>query len=311
MGENKSRKRPLEKLVLGNTYILIATVFWGVNYAFTKALIPAWMSATGVTAVRLVGGCILFWLASFFVKNEQLAKDDMIRAFFGGFVGLFCCIYCFVLALKYGSPIDISIICTLPPAWVIVIETLFLHRHPRWTEYAGIIISFIGAALVIITGSHGSCVASNFLLGDLFAVGCSVGFALYLVILSKPTDKYNPVILLRWVFLYAAIPMLFILLIPGMQEMPILHTSRLVPWLEISFILFGPTFMAYLLTQPAVRDIGSVLVSLYQYLTPVVATICAILMGVDKLRWMQVVAMLIIVAGMLLTNFGHRSHNYK
>ena len=85
--------------------------------------------------------------------------------------------------------------------------------------------------------------------------------------------------------------------------MPILHTAEAAPWLEIAFILFCPTFIAYFLVQPAIKSIGSELVSLYQYLLPVFATISAVMMGLGNLKWMQVIAMLIIVGGMVLTNF--------
>lgn len=306
-GQNKSAA---SRIVRGNLFILTATVFWGVNYAFTKALIPQWMTANGVSAVRLIGGCVLFWLVSFFVKQEKIARDDMIRLFLGGFLGLFSCIFLFVSSLKYGSAIDISIIQTLPPVWVIVIQVIFLHRRPSWMVYAGIIISFIGAALVIVSGSSGSSgQGSDMLLGDLLSLISAACFAFYLVIINKPTDKYNPVIIMRWVFLYAALPALF--LVPGMQDMAIIHCDSIAPWLEIAFILLCPTFLAYLLTEPAERDIGSVMVSLYQYLTPVIAAISAVLMGVDKLRGMQIVAMLIIIGGMVVTNIGQKKKDER
>lgn len=293
------------KFARGNLYILTATIFWGVNYAFTKALIPEWMTANGVSAVRLIGGCALFWLTSLFFRREKIDRDDMIRLFLGGFAGLFSCIFLFVASLKYGSAIDISIIQTLPPVWVIVIQVIFMHRRPSWMVYAGVIISFIGAAMVIVTGSHGaSSGGSDLLLGDLLSLISSFCFAFYLVIISKPTDKYNPIVVLRWVFLYAAIPALFLL--PGMGSEAIWSCREAAPWLEIGFILLCPTFLSYLLTEPAERDIGSVMVSLYQYLTPVIAAVSAVLMGVDKLRWGQAIAMLIIIAGMLVTNKGEK-----
>lgn len=90
-----------------------------------------------------------------------------------------------------------------------------------------------------------------------------------------------------------------------------MHTTEAVPWIEIGFILLCPTFIAYFLVQPAIRKIGSELVSLYQYLLPVFATLSAVLMGIDRLKWIQVVAMAVIVAGMLLTNIGNRKRVQK
>ena len=110
--------------------------------------------------------------------------------------------------------------------------------------------------------------------------------------------------MLRWVFLFAAVPALFFL--PGFDSMPIFHTSEAAPWLEIGFILLCPTFIAYFLVQPAIKSIGSMLTSLYQYLLPVFGTIASVAMGLAHLKWIQVIAMAIIIAGMILVNIGRK-----
>lgn len=289
--------------LIGNGCILLATIFWGVNVSVTKALIPDWMTSEGISAVRLIGGCLLFWAASLFMKCGRIDRHDWLRLILGGGVGLFAFIYLFVLSLRYGNPIDISIIMTLPPVFVILMGVIFEHRRPSLIEYAGVVVSFVGAAIVILDSGNAKAGSDN-LLGDILAVASTICYAFYLVILERPSHTYRPVTMLRWVFLFAAIPAL--LLIPGMQDMPILHSADATPWMEIAFILFCPTFIAYFLVQPGIRSIGSELVSLYQYLLPVFATISAVLMGLDHLRWMQVVAMGIIIVGMVLTNIGKK-----
>lgn len=290
--------------LLGNGCMLLASIFWGVNVAVTKALIPEWMTADGISAVRLIGGCILFWLTSFFIKCESIEKGDWLKIISGGAIGLFAFIFLFVTSLRYGSAIDISIIMTLPPMFVILIGVIFEKQRPALLEYAGIVISFAGAVIVILAGGGKSGPASNYLLGDALAILSTICYAFYLVILEQPSHKYKPLSLLRWVFLFAALPALC--LVPGMWQMPIIHSTRIIPWTEIGFILFGPTFIAYFLVQPAIKNIGSELASLYQYLLPVFAAISAVLMGLEKLQWSQVIAMVVIVAGMVLTNLGKK-----
>lgn len=289
--------------LLGNVCILLAAIFWGVNVSFTKALIPEWMSSEGVTAVRLIGGCALFWLASLFVKCDRIERQDWLRLVLGGVVGLFGFIYIFVMSLRYGNPIDISIIMTLPPVFVVLMGVIFMKRRPGWMEYAGIAVSFVGAAVVVLGGQAGKNGSDN-LLGDLLAVASTICYAFYLVILEKPSHTYRPVNMLRWVFLFAALPALA--LVPGMQHEGIMHAAKATPWLEIGFILLCPTFLAYFLVQPAIKYIGSELVSIYQYLIPVFASISAVVMGLDRLKWIQVLAMIIIVGGMVLTNVGKK-----
>ncbi|MCM1152833.1 MAG: DMT family transporter [Muribaculum sp.] len=295
--------KKLGPFLWGNLCILIATIFWGLNVPITKILIPEWMTGDGISAVRIVGGCILFWLVSVFLTSKKIDKSDWLRIILGGTVGLFGFIYLFVNSLRYGNPIDISIIMTIPPMFVILIGVIFLRQRPSWIEYAGVVVSFVGAFIVIADGNSGKAGSDN-MLGDLMALASTLCYAFYLVILQKPTAKYKPVNLLRWVFLFAAIPGLF--LIPSLASDPIVHTAKVVPWLEIGFILLCPTFIAYFLVQPAIKSIGSELVSLYQYLLPVFATIASVMLGIDKLRTMQVVAMGIIIIGMVLTNIGKK-----
>ncbi|MCH5239909.1 MAG: EamA family transporter [Muribaculaceae bacterium] len=298
---------------IGNLCILIAVIFWGVNVSVTKALIPDWMTAYGIIIVRLVGGAILMWLTSLFIKCSKIEKDDWLKLILGGAIGLFLFIFLFILSLKYGNPIDISIIMTLPPIFVILMGVIFLKQRPNWMEYVGVVISFIGAAIVILGGDvdHGHTheaarhyTAKGNIIGDILAIVSTICYAFYLVILEGPTKKYKPITMLRWVFLFSAIPAL--VLIPFSIHQPIFHTSKAVPWIEIAFILFCVTFIAYFLVEPAIKYIGSELVSIYQYLLPVFATISAVLMGLAKLHWLQVLAMGIIVVGMIFTNIGKK-----
>lgn len=295
--------------LIGNACILLASIFWGMNVSFTKALIPEWMSANSIVAVRLIGGCALMWLASALIRparNERIQHGDWLKLISGGAIGLFLFIYLFVTSLRYGNPIDISIIMTLPPVFVLLITAITGHQRPSWGEIAGIAVSMVGAAVVILAGGRGEG-GSDRLLGDLLAVASTICYALYLVILEGPTRRYHPSTMLRWVFLFAAIPALALL--PGIIEGGLgLFTPKagVGPWLEISFILLCPTFLAYFLVGPAEKLIGSELVSLYQYLLPVFATLSAVVMGLDHLKWIQVAAMAIIIAGMVLTNRGKR-----
>lgn len=291
-------------LVLGNGCILIASIFWGVNVTVTKALIPDWMTADGITAVRLVGGCLLMWLVSLFMKTEAIERRDWLKLASGGTIGLFLFIYLFVTSLRYANPIDISIIMTLPPVFVILMQVLFLKARPGWMEYAGVGLSMAGAAVVILAGAQDAKAGPNNVLGDVLAVASTICYAFYLVVLEEPSKKYRPVNLLRWVFLFAALPASLLLF--HFDAQPIFHGAPAAPWIEIGFILLCPTFAAYFLVQPAQRLIGSEMVSLYQYLIPVFATISAVAMRLDSLRVIQVIAMVIVVLGMVVTNIGKR-----
>lgn len=301
---NDNNTSTIGRTIRGNAFILLATIFFGVNVPVVKFLIPEWMTAMDVTVFRLVGGCILFWIASLFVRPDRIDKSDFPRILIGGGLGLFAFIFLFNLSLRYANPIDVSIIMTLPPVFVILINAVFHSSRPGKLEIAGVVLAFAGAAAVIL-GKHPEGHASDATLGNILALISGLCYAVYLVVLEKPTHKYRPVSMLRWVFLAAAVPAL--VLVPHLPEAAIFHSAdTMEPWLMTIFVVTCPTFLAYLLINPAIKLIGSELVSIYQYLLPVVATIAAVMMHLAVLHAIQIVAMGVIIAAMVLINLSKR-----
>ena len=216
--------------------------------------------------------------------------------------------YLFNLSLRYADPIDVSIIMTFPPIFVILIGIIFQHKRTSWLEICGIAVGFIGAFLVIITQHSGEKGSDN-MLGDCLALASTLCYAFYLVILEGPMHRYRPVSMLRWVFLMSCLPML--VLLPSLPKAEIFHITDWQPWACIAFVLICPTFLSYFLINPAEKLIGSELVSIYQYFLPVVATIASVIMGIAKIHWIQILAMIVIIAGMLITNRPNASRHAK
>lgn len=307
--DSTTRRRPTPRqFVLGNLCILVATIFFGVNIPVVKELIPHWMSAMDVTVFRLMGGCVLMWLVSLFVRTTPIARHDWPRVILGGGLGMFSFIFLFNLSLRYGSPIDVSIIMTLPPVFIFLYNLVFRHRRSGMLEYIGVLVGLAGACLVIVMqGGGGAAHASDRLAGNLLAVASAMCYAFYLIVLEGPSHTYRPVSLLRWVFLFASIPALF--LIPDFLKANIFTAGSADAWCLIGFVVLCPTFLAYFLLSPATRLIGSDMVSIYQYLVPVIAAVGSVVMHIESLRTVQIVAMAVVIAGMVLTEVGKRRSN--
>lgn len=307
MSEQYTKKTTMGNFVKGNLCILTATIFFGVNIPVAKILIPHWMTSMDLTVFRLMGGCLLMWIASIFLKTTKLQREDWRYVILGGALGIFLFIFLFNMSLHYGNPIDVAIIMTLPPVFVILIGVIFRHNRTSWLEISGVGVAFAGAFLVIATGHDGDVHGggSNRLLGDLLALASALCYAFYLVIIEKPSKTYRPVSLLRWVFLFASVPALALL--PAFPHAEIFHHIHdYEPWALIAFVMLCPTFLAYFLLSPATKLIGSELVSIYQYLVPVVATITAVVIGMTTLHWVQVVSMVVIIVGMILVNIAKK-----
>ena len=68
--------RNIKVLLTGNLLALSTALCWGLNEPANKALIPEWISASGVALSRIFGATLLVWIISLFIKREKIQKDD-------------------------------------------------------------------------------------------------------------------------------------------------------------------------------------------------------------------------------------------
>ncbi|MDE7346171.1 MAG: DMT family transporter [Muribaculaceae bacterium] len=285
-------------MIWGNILALSAAICWGLNEPANKALIPDWISASGVALARIFGATVIIWILSLFVKKEKIQHGDW-KLLWASALMMLGFVYVFSLAFNTASPIDIAIILTFQPILVVVINAIFKHEHVSVLEIVGMLVALGGAVMVILSGGK---VDSGRLIGDMYAVVCAITYAIYLVILEGPSKRYHTISLMKWVFLFTAVlasPLLFTV----HADMPIFKHGVAVPWLLLGFIVLFPTVYCYLVTPPAIKMVGSEVLAFYQYLVPVITTVVAIIAKMDKFHWYQPVSFVIIVAGVILVNY--------
>lgn len=291
------------KLLSGHLAMFFSTLFFGLNIPVLKFLMPEWLSGVDATFFRVVGATILFWIVSLFVKNDKIEKGDRLLILFSGMFGLFFFLYLFNLGVEYSSPIDISIIMTTPPVLVVIFSSILFKTKISKLKILGVIVSLAGALMLILMG-HGEG-GTRSLKGNIFGVLSAISYACYLISIKKTSAKYKPITLLRWTFLSCSI-MTIPFTLMQVEVAPIWHNAPTEPILLLAFVILFPTFISYLLIPIAVKRIGHELVSMYQYLIPVVATAAAVIMKLDKLHWDQPIAAVIIVLGVYITSIANK-----
>ena len=127
-------------------------------------------------------------------------------------------------------------------------------------------------------------------------------YALYLVIAKPLTLKYHAVTIMKWMFLFSTIVLLpldysDLVHAPVLSGNPAEHCSSL---LLLAYVLFGATFITYLLIPIALKKIRPTTVSMYNYLQPIIATLIAVIMGQDHFSWGKTGAALMIFFGVYL-----------
>jgi drug/metabolite transporter (DMT)-like permease len=74
-----------------------------------------------------------------------------------------------------------------------------------------------------------------------------------------------------------------------------------VAW-QIAFVVFFATFIAYFLIPIGQKRLRPTLVSMYNYVQPIIATIISIIIGLDHFTWKKAVAMVLVFIGVWIVN---------
>ena len=280
----------ISSFTTGHLLMFTSTLLSSLNYVALKHLMPTWLNGFDTTFFRIIGATILFWLTSLIFKkyNTPIDKEDRLMIFLGGLLGLFPCLFFFNLAIQYSSIIDVSMISTTPPVVVVIVAAIVDKTKITFMNGVGLFLAIAGAIFLILIRKS-NVGSGRDMMGNIFAIISSCAYTFFLFSLRKCSNKYQPTNLLRWVFLSAcigAIPLGFIFA----YKAPIVQHPNTIAILILLFVIFFPSFLAYLVMPPAIKRIGQQLVSMYQNLLPILTTILALILHMDRLYWDQPVA---------------------
>ena len=287
-------------LIISHLQMLGATLIYAMTFSLAKMVMPQYILPSSFTLLRVLTGCVFFWVLSFWVPKVKFSRKDWILLLSCGIFGTFFNQLIYFQGLELTTPINAAIVMPSTPIVVYLISIIFLKEKSSWIRISGILIGFLGVVFLISLGEEKGYKAKNPALGNLFVFLNSSSYAIYLILVKSLLKSYHPYVVLKWVYLFG---ILFVFPF-GISGIPTIQWST-IPiqgYLIIGFVLLFTTCFTYLLNLFALRKVSSTTLSAYVYLQPVFATIIAILLGSDQLNWIKGITFLIIVFGLYLVN---------
>lgn len=286
----------------GHAVLLAANIAWGLNNPIGKGVLrsaanPDGISPFALSAYRMVGACALFWLISLFAPREKVAPRDLVMLLFASIFGIQINQMLFLWALSLTSPIDTSIIATVVPVLTMLLATLFLREPITWLKSGGVFLGAAGAVMLVLMSSHGAGQTSS-VKGDILCLISAASYSIYLTAFRNTIVKYSPVTTMKWMFLFAALGAAAIYHRPVME---VDYASIPVQmWAGIGFVIVMATFFAYMMVPIGQRYLRPTVVSMYNYIQPVVAVLLTVALGLDTFSVGKAAAAACIFAGVWL-----------
>lgn len=271
-------------------------VIFGLLSPVSKALLDSGLiSPAGLMMTRTAGAAAAFWPASLFVRREPVALRDRLSLFFAALLGIVLNQGSFILGVSMTSPIDASVVTTTAPIFAMIIAALYLREPITGMKIAGVAIGAVGALMLILSSPAAASSGSGSIGGDLLCMFAQLSYATYFVVFKGLIGRYGPVTLMKWMFLFATLCWL-----PFGAEDFVSTRWQAFGWrnfAEVGFIVLGATFLTYLLLPVGQKNLRPTVGCMYNYLQPLVASLVAVLAGMDRFTTIKAAAVVLVFAG--------------
>lgn len=286
---------------IGHAACFLAYLIFGFNIIICKDLMTSdKISPLGVFTLRAFVASALFWLTGLFCRPEKIDRNDYLKIFAASMLGLFITQVSFLYGIGKTTPVDWSIITVLAPIFTMFTAAIVLKEPITIKKAGGVVVSFTGIVVLILSGSHVSGSSGTSLAGVLLGLVNASSFALYLGIFRPLIQKYSVITFMKWMFLFslaASLPF-------TAKELSAVSWSTIPSsyYFELSFLIIFATFIAYFLIPLGQKHIRPTIVSMYSYLQPIIASLVSIWIGLDKLTPLKVAAAAAVVAGVVMVS---------
>lgn len=284
--------------------MLGANTFWGAMPPAAKiAMVGGGVAPIVVTDLRFFGAMVLFWFISLFCKKEKVLPKDMLWLFIAAMLAIVFNQGCFVFGVNLTSPVNASIIATTMPLIAMILAAVILKEPISGKKVGGIAVGATGALLLIAgsgTSSDFGNSGGNSILGDILVLMAQFSYALYFVLFKNFVNRYSIVTIMKWMFTYSAICAL------PFSYNELTDTAwpdmNWVTVASLAVVVFGGTFISYLLVIVGQRNLRPTVAAMYNYVQPVIACSIAVFMGMESLSFSKLVSVLFICTGVYMVS---------
>lgn len=278
--------------------LFCAGAFWGLMAPIGKEAMLNGIDGIDMVSFRVLGGAVLFWITSLFTRKEHVPVKDILKLAIAGIFALVLNQCSYTIGLNMTSPSNSSIMTTSMPIFAMVLSFFILKEPITWKKAIGVFLGCSGAVIIIMTSaSAGSDKVGN-IWGDLLCMSAQLSFALYLSLFKPLVQKYSLFTVNKWMFTWASI-MIWPFTFSHVNSIDF-ATVPVSTWWETGYVVFFGTYLGYIFMMVGQKILRPTVVSVYNYVQPLVSVTVSVLAGLAVFKGAQAVAALLVFSGVWL-----------
>jgi drug/metabolite transporter (DMT)-like permease len=299
--------RPERRPWLGYAMVMAAATLWAVNGAVSKVILTSGLSSLRLAEVRSAGAFVLLALALLAIRpaSLRLRIQELPRLVLFGAGGLALVQWFYFLAI-HRLAIGIALLIEyLAPVLVALWARFVLHQPVRQRIWVALALAVSGLALVVEIWSGLSLDAA----GVGAALAGAAAYALYLLLAERGVGERDPVSLVCFGFLFAALAWSvaqpwwsFPDAIVGRDISLRGHLAavHLPVWSLLAWMIVLGTIVPFGLLVASLRHVSATRAAIVAMLEPVAATFVAYVWLEESLNEIQLLGGAVVLTAIFL-----------
>jgi drug/metabolite transporter (DMT)-like permease len=257
--------------VLTEVSLILAAVFWGLNYVATKYA-AHFLPPLLVVAFRFnVGGLLLLGVLRLLEPESKLKRRDILHMLGLGCFGVGVAQTSFTFGVSLTSAASTGLVFATAPVWGMLLGFVFGLERPTWRGILGVGLSILGVGIVVYGGLG---TGDDSLVGNLLVLVAAAGVGAYTVFSMSMLDRYSPLAVATYPILFGA-PVVLLLSSPYFTGVDWESVSGSA-WATVSYSAVFATAFAFAGWQRGISRIGANRVLVYQYLITLTGVVSGI-----------------------------------
>jgi drug/metabolite transporter (DMT)-like permease len=284
---------------LGYIYVMIAALLWAVSGSSSKFLFNSGVTPFQLVQLRLtISAGLLFLVLLIWRRNlMRIEKGDFFYFVFFGAVVMAAVQFTYLFTISKINVAAAILIQYLAPVFIAVYSFVFAKEKPGIITVLSIAGAVTGCYLVV--GAYNLNLFSLNKTGIISGILSAVAFAWYSVQGEYGMRRYNPVTVLFFALLFAAIT--WNTLHPPLEAF--FHTRSLIEWGMIIYIGIFGTVIPFGFYFQGINLIRSTRASITGTLEPITAAAISYFFLNEILEPWQIAGGIMVIASIILLKF--------
>lgn len=284
--------------------LVIVVLLWGLVPLVMKTTALTMQPATFNVFRFVLSSLLLFALYKRDIKQQWNKNINMLLA--SGAFTLFPFSYFFLVGVKYVGISMAGMIQGTIPAMTVIISAFLIRSLPTRTSLLSVGVAYCGLLIFIVYGAHESLsTGTQKETGIMYLTLAMACFSLYTILSKRIKNEVRNSVAI----FYASIGALGGSIPISVYEY-IDHASLSISWsgvLGIAYMAVLATATSFILYTRAVRSIGPFTASIFTNFVPIVIIISGVIGLGEKVSAVQVFAICMVVAGVIMSILHERN----